>query len=96
MCYPDDARPPDHGRGGEVASYLELVLTASDGNRLLAYGARAALPSGNGVVVLPDVRGIHNFYRSMACRLAEAGVDAVAIDYYGRTAGSGERGDDFD
>jgi carboxymethylenebutenolidase len=96
MCYPDDARPPDHGRGGEVASYLELVLTASDGNRLLAYGARAALPSGNGVVVLPDVRGIHNFYRSMACRLAEAGVDAVAIDYYGRTAGSGERGEDFD
>jgi carboxymethylenebutenolidase len=51
---------------------------------------------GTGVVVLPDVRGMHNFYKAMACRLAEAGVDALAIDYYGRTASMGDRGDDFD
>ncbi|MGB2941013.1 MAG: dienelactone hydrolase family protein, partial [Candidatus Dormiibacterota bacterium] len=96
MCYPDDARPPDHGRGGEVASYQDLVLTAADGNRFASYSARAAAPTGAGVVVLPDVRGLHNFYRSMACRLAEAGLDAMAIDYFGRTAGIGVRDDDFD
>ena len=96
MCYPDDARPPDHGRGGEVASYQDLVLTAADGNRFAAYSARAAAPTGAGIVILPDVRGLHNFYRALACRFAEAGIDAVAIDYFGRTAGIGVRGDDFD
>jgi carboxymethylenebutenolidase len=47
-------------------------------------------------VVLPDVRGLHPFYEDLATRFAEAGVHAVAIDYFGRTAGTGPRGDDFD
>lgn len=96
MCYPDDARPPDHGRGGEVASFRDLVLTAADGNRFDAYHARPAKPTGTGIVILPDVRGLHNFYLALACRFAEAGVEAVAIDYFGRTAGLGPRPDDFD
>jgi carboxymethylenebutenolidase len=96
MCYPDDARPPDHGRGGEVASAEDLVLTAADGNQLAAYHARPAAPTGAGIVILPDVRGLHNFYKALACRFAEAGVEAVAIDYFGRTAGVGTRDDDFD
>ena len=29
-------------------------------------------------------------------RFAEHGVDAIAIDYFGRTAGIGDRGPDFD
>jgi carboxymethylenebutenolidase len=44
----------------------------------------------------PDVRGLYRFYEELALRFAERGVDAVAIDYFGRTAGAAKRGDDFD
>jgi carboxymethylenebutenolidase len=47
-------------------------------------------------VILPDVRGLHPFYEELALRFAEAGADAVAIDYFSRTAGTGRRGPDFD
>jgi carboxymethylenebutenolidase len=47
-------------------------------------------------LILPDVRGLHPFYRDLAMRSAEAGMHAVAIDYFGRTAGLGERNEDFD
>lgn len=46
--------------------------------------------------MLPDVRGLHGFYCRLAERFAEIGVDAVAIDYYGRTAGVAARDDAFD
>src|SRR5690606_38938971 len=58
--------------------------------------ARAAEPTGAGIVVLPDVRGLHPYYEELALRLAEHGVDALAIDYFGRTAGAARRGPDFD
>jgi carboxymethylenebutenolidase len=48
------------------------------------------------MVVMPDVRGLHQFYKELAQRFAEAGIDAVAIDYFGRTAGDGPRDEDFD
>jgi carboxymethylenebutenolidase len=48
-----------------------------------------------GVVILPDVRGLHPYYRELAQRFAAAGVHATALDYFGRTAGVGDRGDDF-
>jgi len=47
-------------------------------------------------VILPDVRGLHPFYEELALRFAENGVDALAIDYFGRTAGDVERGDGFE
>jgi carboxymethylenebutenolidase len=47
-------------------------------------------------VILPDVRGLHSFYEEMALRFGETAVHAVAIDYYGRTAGVESRGGDFD
>ena len=37
------------------------------------------------MVVLPDVRGLHQYYKELALRFAEVGVDAVAIDFFGRT-----------
>jgi carboxymethylenebutenolidase len=49
-----------------------------------------------GIVVMPDVRGLHPFYEDLATRFAEAGIHAVAMDYFGRTAGPGPRGDGFD
>jgi carboxymethylenebutenolidase len=96
MCYDLDARPPLPPIAGAAAEQGDVVLTAADGNRLAAYYARAAEPGGAGVAVLPDVRGLHPFYKELAQRFAEAGVDAVAIDYFGRTAGVGPRGDDFE
>src|SRR5438093_13363526 len=96
MCYSDDARPPLPPIGGAASDQGDMVLTAKDGNKFMAYFARAAKPTGAGMVVLPDVRGLHNFYKELAQRFAEAGIDAVAIDYFGRTAGIGDRSEAFE
>jgi carboxymethylenebutenolidase len=96
MCYTDDARPPLPPIGGAAAEQGDLELTAAGGNRLMAYFARAAEPTGAGMVILPDVRGLHNFYRELAQRFAEAGISAVAIDYFGRTATDGVRDESFE
>jgi carboxymethylenebutenolidase len=69
---------------------------ATDGNRFAAFHSPTDTPGGPGVVILPDVRGLHPFYEELALRFSEAGSHAVAIDYFGRTAGVGSRGDDFD
>lgn len=96
MCFGDDARPPLPPISGAAAGQGDLVLQAKDGTKLAAYFARAANPSGAGMVVLPDVRGLHRFYKELAQRFAEAGIDSVATDYFARTAGMGDRGDDFE
>ncbi|HET7467139.1 MAG TPA: dienelactone hydrolase family protein [Candidatus Dormibacteraeota bacterium] len=96
MCYTDEARPPLPPISGAAADQGDFELTASDGNKLMAHFARAEKPGGAGMVVLPDVRGLHQFYKELAQRFAEAGVDAVAIDYFGRTAGAGDRSDSFE
>ncbi|MBA3844523.1 MAG: dienelactone hydrolase family protein, partial [Actinobacteria bacterium] len=49
-----------------------------------------------GVVILPDVRGLYRFYEELALRFAERGHAALALDYFGRTAGTGKRDDVFD
>jgi carboxymethylenebutenolidase len=72
-----------------------MVLTSADGTRFAAYHAAPAVSTDRAVVVLPDVRGLHQFYKELALRFAEAGVRSVAIDYFGRTAGIGPRDEDF-
>jgi carboxymethylenebutenolidase len=57
--------------------------------------ARLEEPGATGVVVLPDVRGLYRFYEEVALRFAERGYPAIAIDYFGRTAGAAKRDDDF-
>ena len=47
-------------------------------------------------MILPDVRGLAPYFCELALRFAEHGVDAIAIDYFGRTAGIGDRGPDFE
>ena len=96
MCYTDDARPPLPPISGAAADQGEITLTAADGNQFMAYFARASKPTGAGMVVMPDVRGLHHFYKELAQRFAEAGIDAVAIDYFGRSAGMGDRSDSFE
>ena len=96
MCYTDEARVPLPPISGAASDQGDFELTAADGNRLMAYFARAEKPTGAGMVVLPDVRGLHQFYKELAQRFAEAGLDSVAIDYFGRTAGIGDRSASFE
>lgn len=99
MCHDDASRPPAPPIVGPVATRERVTLTASDGNE---FAASLALPEQTpraGVVILPDIRGLHAYYEALAERFAEAGFAAIAIDYFGRTAGlpdGGLRTDDFD
>lgn len=96
MCFDHDSRPPIEPIAGGALDGRLVTLTAADGNRFAAFHARAASPSGAGVVILPDVRGLHPYYEELALRFAEHSVDALAIDYFGRTAGVARRGADFE
>jgi carboxymethylenebutenolidase len=98
MCTGNESRPPlpPIAGGSRMSSEGELVLTAADGNSVGAHHASADHEGGPGTVILPDVRGLHPFYRELTVRFAQAGVHACAIDYFGRTAGVGTRGADFD
>ena len=96
MCFELDSSPPIPVIRGAAASQEELTLAAADGNRFAAFAAMPDEPSGIGVVILPDVRGLYRFYEELALRCAERGITALAIDYFGRTAGVGKRGDDFE
>jgi carboxymethylenebutenolidase len=95
MCFELDSVPPIPPISGAAASHEDLVLEAADGNRFTEFAAVPEDPSTRGVVVLPDVRGLYRFYEELALRFAEHGIAAVAIDYFGRTAGVGKRGDEF-
>lgn len=95
MCHEPDSAPPIPPVSGASVSHDDVVLEAADGNRLAAFLATPLEPSGSGVVVLPDVRGLYRFYEEVCLRLAERGATALAIDYFGRTAGVGKRDDAF-
>ncbi|HSI98413.1 MAG TPA: dienelactone hydrolase family protein [Gaiellaceae bacterium] len=96
MCFDHDSSPPIPSISGAAVSHRDLVLEARDGNRVAAFLATPDEPNGVGIVVLPDVRGLYRFYEELALRLAERGYTAIAIDYFGRTAGAEKRGDDFE
>lgn len=97
MCHETAARPPlpPIGGGAGAASSRRVILDAADGNRVRAFSATAIDPEAPGVVVLPDVRGLHPFYDQLAVRFADAGVHATAMDYFGRTAGIDDRDESF-
>ena len=96
MCVDNDSRPPITPIAGGSAGGRDLRLTSADGTRFMAYAARAARPGGAGMVVIPDVRGLHQYYKDLADRFAEVGVDAVAVDFFARTANTDDRSDTFD
>jgi carboxymethylenebutenolidase len=96
MCFDPDSLPPIAPIAGAAVTHEDLVLQASDGNRFAAFDAVPDRPTGAGVVILPDVRGLYRFYEELALRFAERGIRAVAIDYFGRTAGIEKRPDDWD
>lgn len=101
MCFDFDALPPlppadlvlKPIAGGAGAELMELE--SGDGTHFSA--ALAESPQGRGgIVILPDVRGLYPFYSDLAERFAQAGYHAIALDYFGRTAGLGPRGEDFE
>ena len=96
MCFDLDSPPPIPVIAGAAVSHEDLELEAARRQQLR--GLRRARRTSRrrvGVVVLPDVRGLYRFYEELALRFAERGYAAVAIDYFGRTAGVGKRDDDF-
>jgi carboxymethylenebutenolidase len=103
VCFAFDAQPPDlpadlvrpRMAGGASAEMIEL--TSADGTTFSAAFAESAEPTGGpAVIIFPDVRGLYRFYVELAERFAQAGHHAIAIDYFGRTAGTGERDEDFE
>jgi carboxymethylenebutenolidase len=96
MCFDTDSEPPIPRIAGAAVSHDDLILTAADGNKFAAFQATPDEETHTGVVILPDVRGLYHFYEELALRFAERGHAAVAIDYFGRTAGVEKRDDDFE
>ena len=95
MCFELDslaADPADLGRRSRARGPRHSRPPTDAVRRLRRDAGRARR---HGVVVLPDVRGLYRFYEELALRFAERGYTAIAIDYFGRTAGVGKRDDDF-
>lgn len=96
MCFDPHDRPPIPPMAGGATSHRPFELTSTDGTPVRAFEARAgSAAAGAAILILPDARGLHAYYEELALRFAEAGVDALAIDYFARTAGTGTRPDDF-
>jgi len=91
MCFDIDSEPPIPRIAGAAVSHDDLVLTAADGNTFAAFLAAPDEPATTGVVIFPDVRGLFHFYEELALRFAERGHRAIALDYFGRTAGVAKR-----
>ena len=95
MCVPYDSRPPVSPISGAAVATRDLTLTSKDGAKSAAFFAGGGQRGSAAVIVMPDVRGLFPFYEELAVRFAERSFDAVAIDYFGRTAGVAKRGADF-
>src|SRR5919107_4134511 len=96
VCFDLDSRPPILPIAGGALESGKVTLRADDGTEFTAFRARPAEPTGAGIVILPDVRGLHPYYQELALRFAERGIDALAIDWFGRTARDEPRAEAFD
>lgn len=96
MCYDVNARPPEPPGEKRHATGRDFVLTATDGVQFNAYLAEPTGGFSRQVLIYPDIRGLHQFYKELAMRFAEVGVCALAIDYFGRTAGLTARDEAFE
>jgi len=96
MCFDSDSEPPIPRIAGAAVSHDDLTLTSADGTELAAFLATPDDEARAGVVILPDVRGLYHFYEELALRFAEHGYAAIAIDYFGRTAGATKRDEHFE
>ena len=96
MCFDRGSSPPILAGDRSIATSGQLVVESGDGTRFAAFEATPEGDAASTVLVLPDVRGLHPYYEELTCRFAQHGFRALAIDYFGRTAGSsGGRPEDF-
>lgn len=95
MCFDNDSVPLIFTSPLTGVRAASVILTSADGSQFSAFLAQPNQPLGASVIVLPDMRGLSPFYEQISIRLAEQGHAAIAIDYYGRTAGTGARPSDF-
>jgi|ERR1051326_6426570 carboxymethylenebutenolidase len=95
MCISDDSGLPIFDRPHHSATGSSFNLTSHDGTQFSVFHALPESPTGVGVVVLPDMRGLAPFYEQLTLSLANQEHAAVAIDYYGRTAGTTPRTEQF-
>jgi carboxymethylenebutenolidase len=96
MCFDADSHPPVVPMAGAAVDGSLITLSAADDNAFSAFHAVPAAPGRARMLVLPDVRGLFSYYEELALRFAEAGIEALAIDYFGRTAGLGARTAEFE
>ncbi|WP_208379068.1 dienelactone hydrolase family protein [Cumulibacter soli] len=96
MCFEPDAVPPPLPSGRAPLPGEDITLTSADGSQVLAHRVRPDNPNGRAVIVLPDVRGLYSFYKNLAGAFAAEGFDALALDYFARTADDANRTGDFD
>jgi dienelactone hydrolase len=76
-----DSHPPVAPIAGGAVDGSFVELATSDGTRCAAYCAHASASTGAGMIVLPDVRGLAQFYEEPALDLAGA------IGFYGWPVG---------
>ena len=88
MCFDRGSSPPILAGDRPIAKSGPLVLEAADGTLFAAFEAIPEGDAASTVLVLPDVRGLHPYYEELTCRFAQHGFRALAIDYFGRTAGA--------
>lgn len=96
MCFDDDSHPPMPLSEGSTAHGKDITLRTADGADVMSYVATTRSPSVGQVVILPDVRGLHNFYRELALRFADVGMRAIVFDYFSRSAADDTRDESFD
>ena len=93
MCHDADSSPPIPAISGAAVSHDDLVLTAPDGNRLAAFAATPDEPSGAGIAILPDIRGLHRFYEELAGAIGFDGRPGAGQD---GSPGPTQRAADFE
>jgi carboxymethylenebutenolidase len=90
MCFDAEARPPIDSIAGAPIETEVLTLTAADGAQFAAFLAKPRQPSSVGVVILPDIRGLHTYYEELAVHFAEHGSITIGVGH------GEERNGDFD
>jgi carboxymethylenebutenolidase len=68
MCTTHGSLPPIEPISGAAIDAGPITLKGEDGAEFRAYLARPEQPTGAGIVILPDVRGLHPFFEELALR----------------------------
>jgi carboxymethylenebutenolidase len=95
VCYPNGSAPPPFPGEPGAATLIRGAVRPRGGSPFRVAHAVPASAHRVAAVVLPDGRGLHGYYERFAHALAGAGIETIAVDLYGRTAGIAPRDDAF-